>query len=975
MRITNLIACGLLSLASLTTLGQDAAKPAPAAAPAYNPAQVIPTDPKLVAGVLENGMKYVVMKHANPPGRAAMWIHVSTGSLNESDKQRGIAHYLEHMAFNGSEHFPPGSVIKFFESLGLTFGRHQNAFTSFNQTTYQLQLPDNKPETLAKGLEFFSDVAFRLSLVPAEIDSERQVILEEKRTRLSPGQRVQDYILERIAPGSTLGQRLPIGVEETLLAVKQPDFRDYYGTFYTPSNMTLIVVADIDEQEVVGQIKEKMNAGKAGARPADLAVNVTPYTARRAIVATDPELTRASIAITRVEPPKPPATTAALLRDQMVEQMATWCFNRRMDKMIAAGTLTSMLDAGAGVSTIPDAVRIMQASADGKPENFRAMLKDLGTELQRARLHGFAKADLEDAKTEFLARAQRAVETYPTLPANALLGSFNQSIAAGEPLSSPEQDLELVKTILPTISLKDVNTAFAALTDPKAVTFIATLPSSASPPTEEELVALGSAAVDVTPEALKERTRPTALMEKLPTPGGFAQEETHEAANVWSAWMSNNARVHYRFMDYRKEQVSIVITLAGGELLESPDGSNRGITQAAAEAWDQAATSLLSSSDITDLMVGKKVSVSGGAGADVLTLSISGSPKDLETGMQLAYLMLTDPKLEQTAFDRWSTNQLQTLAAMKTSPSGVLSRALTATVFPASDARTQILTEENVKALNRDAAEAWLKKLIATSPIEVAIVGDLPVDYAKLFVARYLGSLPSRERIGPSTHASLRALARPTSPRNVETSVTTKTDQAQVFCGFYGVDMTNVPDSRALSMACQVLTSRMIEELREKQQLVYGISARSAPGSVWPGFGMVMAGASTKPDRAQTLCSSIAAMYKDFAAKGPTEEEVSVAKKQRANSLDEAMKEPGYWLGLMQSMDYRGRSLDDALADPEAYAKLTGKELQETFAKYLDRKDSLMGVCVLPVAPATPEGAKPETSGGAPAAPAAAEKK
>src|SRR4029450_2985913 len=157
-------------------------------------AQSLPTDPSLVTGELDNGLKYIVRQHAVPPGRAAIWMHMSTGSLNETDRQRGLAHYLEHMAFNGSPNYPPGSVVPFFQSLGMTFGRDQNAFTNYEQTTYQLSLPDAKPETLGQGMTFFSDIVGCLSLLPGEIDAERQIILEERRRGLSAGQRVNDAI-------------------------------------------------------------------------------------------------------------------------------------------------------------------------------------------------------------------------------------------------------------------------------------------------------------------------------------------------------------------------------------------------------------------------------------------------------------------------------------------------------------------------------------------------------------------------------------------------------------------------------------------------------------------------------------------------------------------------------------------------------------------------------------------------------------
>src|SRR5262245_13592135 len=175
--------------------------------------QALPTDPALTTGTIANGLRYVIRPHANPQGRVSVWLHVASGSLNETESTRGIAHYLEHMAFNGSANFPPGSVVPFFQSLGLSFGRDQNAFTSLDQTVYQLALPDAKAETLDKGMLFLSDVASRLTLPAKEVDNERQIVLEEKRARAGVSQRIGDYIYERLAPESTLGRRLPIGDE------------------------------------------------------------------------------------------------------------------------------------------------------------------------------------------------------------------------------------------------------------------------------------------------------------------------------------------------------------------------------------------------------------------------------------------------------------------------------------------------------------------------------------------------------------------------------------------------------------------------------------------------------------------------------------------------------------------------------------------------------------------------------------------
>ena len=357
----------------------------------------LPTDPALVTGTLPNGLSYIVRPHKNPEGRVSIWLHVSSGSLNETDATRGLAHYLEHMAFNGSANFPPGSVVPFFQSLGLAFGRDQNAFTSFDQTTYQLTVPGAGKDALDKAMLFMSDVATRLSLGTPEIDGERQIILEEKRSRSSARQRVQDQVYERLAPESTLGRRLPIGAEETIKAVGRDDFVDYYSRWYVPSNMTVIVVGDTDPALVVDLIKRDFGGGPTVPRPAPRDVGVKATAGPRAVVVTDSELTRSEVSIVRIEPPREPATTAALKRREMVDLIGAWTFGRRMNAEIAAGKV-AFVDAGASVSDWPGTMRMTGVEASGRPGTWRAMLTDLGTALQRARLHGFSEREVEDAR-------------------------------------------------------------------------------------------------------------------------------------------------------------------------------------------------------------------------------------------------------------------------------------------------------------------------------------------------------------------------------------------------------------------------------------------------------------------------------------------------------------------------------------------------------------------------------------------------
>ena len=703
----------------------------------------LPTDPTIVRGTLPNGLTYLIRQHKNPEGRVSIWLHVGSGSLNETDSTRGLAHYLEHMAFNGSANFPPGSVVPLFQSLGLAFGRDQNAFTSFDQTTYQLTLPTSGKDLLEKGFTFMADVASRLSLEKPEIDSERQIILEEKRARSSPQQRTQDQIYERLAPESTFGRRLPIGTEETIKSIGREDFREYYSRWYVPSNMTVLVVGDADPAMVADLIRQHFGGAPAVPRPTPRDVGIRPSAGPRAIVASDPELTRAGVSIMRVEPPKGPMVTMADARRELIERIGTWAFNRRMNAEIAAGRV-AFLDAGASLQDWSGTLRMASVEASGRPGTWRGMLADLGTALERARLHGFSDREVQDAKTALTAEAEEAVQRETTRPAREVLRQLNREVSRGGPLMSATQTLDVVRRLLSGITAADVSDAFRVDFDMSRGLFIAELPASDDVPREADLVTLGRTAIAVTPDKPTEVARAAALLTTLPQGGTVTESRTHAASGVTSMWLDNGVRVHHRRMDQRKNEASIVITLAGGAIEES--ATNRGLTEAALRAWERPATSTLSSPQIKDLMTGAKVNVRPGRTGDTVTLAVSGDPADLERGVQLAYLLLTDPVIEDAALAQWKDAETQRIGERKSQPMQVLAETTAAAIYPPGETRQRSLTAEQISAITREAAQAWLRRLITQAPVEVAVVGDIDRETATRLVTRYLGALPSRPR-------------------------------------------------------------------------------------------------------------------------------------------------------------------------------------------------------------------------------------
>ncbi|MCK4343616.1 MAG: insulinase family protein [Phycisphaerae bacterium] len=899
-------------------------------------AEKLPSDERIQTGTLKNGVKWMYRQHDLPPGKMALMIHVDTGSLNETEEQRGLAHFTEHMSFNGSENFPPGDLVPYFESIGMQFGPDLNAFTSFDQTSYMLFLPDTETETVDKGLMVLSDYAFRLLLLDEEIEKERGVILSELRAGLGPNQRLRDKFFERVFAGMHISERLPIGLEKVIKGATRSVFEDYYRTWYRPENVTLMVVGDAAPEPYLPQIEKWFGQYQA---PVPSQPQKGPefklFAQERAFIITDPEHAKGNVDFYNIEPGRPAITTVAQARVELIEQLGSWIIERRFSERIKKGE-ASYRSAGANLMDLFHDGVLVNAEATGEPQDWEKMLEELIIEVNRAREHGFLEPELELAKKEFLANAERAVETEPTRNARGMIFEMTFSVNSGEPIMSAQQELDLLKKQLPTVTLGVVNKAFAAHFKPGTFAYVLTMPEKEDVklPSEEEVLAAAKAAQARKTKALVWEDRPTELLEKEPTPGKVVESVTDEDLAISSAWLGNGVRVHHRFMDYKKDTVLLSITLAGGQIEETAE--NAGVTTVASLALQQPATNRLKSTDIQDILTGKKIRVRGGGQGDAFTVTVSGSPKDLEIGLQLAHALLTDGKIEQSAFDNWKENALQGYEAAHKDPRAVAFDAFLRTLS-GNDPRLSYLVlmpPEIIEAQSIARSQAWFDRLCREAPLEVAVVGEITLAEALPLVEKYIGSLPQRTR-GAAQLDKLRELQRGPGPYERQVQVDTITPIDMVVYGFIGCEAKDIHDTRALNLAALTLDSRLIKRIREELGLVYSIGAQSVPSQTYHDAGFFFSGTpSQEPGKGAEVAREIQAIFTAFAEAGPTAEELANAKKQKANELDTQLKEPHFWFRQLQHLDLHAIKLEDLKNINEAYQALTVEQVKQAFHKY-----------------------------------------
>ncbi len=908
----------------------------------------LPEDQRILKGKLENGVTWMYRQHNNPPGKMAIQVHVRTGSINETDEQRGLAHFLEHMAFNGSENFPPGKLVPYFESIGMQFGPHLNAYTSFDQTVYMLYTPNTEIEQIDKALMVLSDYTFRDSLLPEEIDKERGVVLEESRSRKSAQERIQNKLLPELYQGSRLGVRLPIGKDEILAKAPKKEFDDYYRTWYRPENITVMLVGDAPPDSILPLIKKRFGEYKPTV-PArkPFGPEFKQFTKERAIVVTDPETAICEVQMLNILPGRSPTVTSEQAREELVEYVGSWIVGRRFDQRVKKGT-ASYREAAVDVSDFMHDGVLAQVFAMGEPQDWAKMLEEIIVEINRAREFGFSDAELMLARKDILADAERAVRTEPTRNARDLLSSMTSHVNSREPIMSAQQNLDLYKGLLPGISSSEVSSAFKKNFAPGTFAYVITTTEKVNPapPTREAVLAKAKEASARKVEKLAEESVRTNLLTKIPDAAKVLERTEDKDLNITSAWLENGVRVHHRFMDYKKDSVFVSIALAGGQLEETAD--NAGITGVASLAVNEAATSDISSTEMRDLMTGKNINVGASPAGDHFLVTITGSPLDLETGLQKAHLLLQEGKIEEAAFRNWRLATLQQIEEREKLPQFKAHEAME-NMLSGGDPRRGFIGRKQVEAITLDKAQAWYNRICKTAPIEVAIVGDIKLEDAMPLIQRYIGSLAKRERTNPKLDA-LRKSGRLSPPMERNVKVETVTPQAVAFAGFVAAEGKNTRDARALDLSSLILSSRLVKQIREELSIVYSISANNSPSWIYEDAGRLLSGAPCDPTNAVRVVTEVHKIFKDFADKGPTAEELANAKKQMANNLDTGMREPTYWWGILRNLDLRKRDLAVEKTAREDYQAYTAEQLQSVFKKYYT-PDRIFKVTAAPANP------------------------
>lgn len=893
----------------------------------------LPLDPAIRKGMLENGLTYYVRANSEPANRAELWLAINAGSLQEDDDQQGLAHFLEHMLFNGTERFPEQALIDFFETVGMSFGPDINAYTSFDETVYMLRFPMDDAEIVDTAFAVLEDWAAYATIDPAEVELERGVVIEEERLRdQNAGGRIRKAILPFLLGDSRYAVRQPIGQVDIIRSAPAEALRRYYTDWYRPDLMALIAVGDFDVDEFEQRIRETFADLPAPESPRERTIYTVPAGEQADyLIVTDPEFPVTFVEIDYRQPARE-LDTAGAYRDILVGMLFERMLNLRLDE-ISREADSPFLGASVGSGNLVRTLETLSVSAQVQDEEVLPGLEALLTEVERVRLHGFTESELERARGEILNRYQRLYNERNNHESSAFADEYKRNFLEGEGAPGIAYEYLLASRFVPEITAEEVNRQADRYVGEKgrAVLVISPESAAASLPDETALAQVIAAVADKEIAAYEDTVTADSLLETPPAPAAIVSRSPIDGADALDIELANGVRVLLKATDFREDEVVFSAFSPGGSSLVSdadfPEAAliSNIVAQSGLDGY--------TFNEVRRILSGQSVSVSpyiaeteegfvGGAGDDFL-LSL----------FQMIYLYGTAPRADEAAF---ATLQDQARAALRNranQPNAAWQDAFTAARY-GDTIRQGVLPLAEIEALDRERAFAIYQERFGDfSDFTFVFVGHFDVEQMVEWSQIYLGNLPAAGREETWVDVS------PDPPSETVVADVFKGQEAQslVRILFTG-PVEPTPETRlrlrVLEGALDILAR---EELREKRSGVYASSVfadiLTEPDELYE-IGVVFG---TDPERVEELVDALFGLIEQVQNDGPRPDLVEKAKAQMLRQREEDLEDNSFWLDLLtayasaeeldvaQALDLEGRlaAIDGASIQAAAQEFLT----------------------------------------------------
>ncbi len=901
----------------------------------------LPQDDQVVVGRLANGLTYIIRANDQPEARAELRLVVNAGSVLEDDDQQGLAHVLEHMAFNGTEHFEKQELVSYLESIGMAFGPEINAYTSFDETVYMLQVPTDDQEIMATAFQILEDWAHLISLDGEEVDKERGVVVEEWRLGRGAGARMQDQQFPILFRGSRYADRLPIGKRESLETFSHDALTRFYQDWYRPDLMAVIAVGDFDATWVEATIRERFSRVPAREDPRPRPIYEVPaHSETLFAIASDVEATSSQVALLYKQTLGEEGTLAAYRRG-LVEGLYNGILNNRLFE------LTQQADppfafGGSGQGRLVRSGKIYQLVAmvpeGGIPRGMEALL----TEAERVARHGVTATELERQKADLLRAMELAYAERENQESGAFAAEYLRHFLEGESIPGIEFEFRAVQTLLPTITLEEVDdVARAWMVDHNRVVMVSSPEKEdLAIPGEAELSAVFQGVVGAEIAPYEDAATDEPLLGTMPTPSSVVGESSIPELGVTEWTLENGVRVLIKPTDFKDDEVVFQAYSPGGFSLSSVEDH-----MSASNAAQVVALGGVGSFNQVDLgkkLAGTAAAVSPSIGELSEGLSGAASPKDLETLFQLIHLYFTAPRKDPVAFQAFQQQVEAFLANRGANPAAAFQDTLLVTLSQGHP-RARPMSMETFREIDLEEAFTFYRDRFAdASDFTFLFVGAIEPSEMRPLVETYLGGLPSIRRdeswqdldMDPPTGVIRKEVRKGLEPQS-QTQV--------IFTGPFEYTKENRLGMRMMTGALEI---RLRELIREELGGTYGVNVSGTYEKYPEPQYTVSVSFGADPDRVEELVAAVFQEMEAFKTDGPTPEEFQAVSEQERRTRETNLRENRWWVTQLRFSDEYG-SDPRFLVDPDFLDWVTEASIQVDARRYL-RTDNYIQVTLFP---------------------------
>ncbi len=855
----------------------------------------LPMDPSVKMGVLPNGLKYYIQKNAVPKNRAQLRLAVKAGSVLETDDQQGLAHFMEHMNFNGTTHFPKNELVNFLQKSGVRFGADLNAYTSFDETVYMLPVPTDSIEVFKKGMQILEDWAHNATLDPTEIDKERGVVLEESRLGKGAQARMRDRYFPLILNNSQYAKRLPIGKDDILKNFKYDVLKQFYQDWYRPDLEAVVVVGDVDVVMVEKMIQEKFGSIPMLANAKPRTKYSIPLTGGVDVaIVTDPEQPNTIIQILDKQPKRADLTYKDR-RDGLMRSLYNDMLSSRIEELTQKAD-PPFLYGYAGYSSFLSNLDAFMSVVVIKGNAIEKGLKAVVDELTRAKKFGFTAPEFERAKKNYLVAQENAYKEKDKTDSEALVDGLVSAFLVDEPLTSIEFGYEFTKQNLEGIKLEEVNAlGNVLLTDSnRAVVLMAPEKEKAQLPTAEQIKTWLNSSEGV--KAYVDEAVNKPLIAQLPKGSKVIATKQFSDIGVTEWTFANGVKAVLKSTDFKNDEIVInAYSFGGTNLYSDADADNARLASALTSI---SGLGEFNATNLRKLLTGKSVRLSPFVSATSEGFSGMSTPQDFETALQLIYSYFTQPRLDNDIVTGFLTNQKEALLNQQKTltPEKVYSDSLTA-VLVNYRKRNMPMTAERLAKVDPSKAFAIYKERFAdASDFTFFFVGNIDLKTAQPLLEQYLGALPSTKR--KETYKDLGIYP----PKGkVEKVVYKGTEpKAKVTLVWTGSLAYNAQTDKQIEALSEVLEIKLIEKLREEEAGVYGVQVGASATKIPAGRYSFRIAFACAPENVDKLINRTLAEINQVKAQGATQVDIDKYKAESKRQLEVQLRENSFWASYLQ---------------------------------------------------------------------------